>query len=139
MPSYLETVKIPFGGLELINIPVEEIHVRYKAGPDPEVLVVKELWVKPRQWAKGKPLPRTYVPGSPEWELLSEQLRDVVALGGWIAYRASDLLVLMDSPAASIYSYLFNKEEVFSFLPNFIFLVPFLNIPLSLLFVYYYY
>ena len=82
MPSYIETVKIPFGGLELINIPVEEIHVRYKAGPDPEVLVVKELWVKPRQWAKGKPLPRTYVPGSPEWELLSEQLRDVVALGG---------------------------------------------------------
>ena len=107
MPSYLETVKIPFGGLELINIPVEEIHVIYKAGPDPEVLLVKELWVKPRQWAKGKPLPRTYLPGSPEWELLSEQLRDVVALGGWIAYRASDLLVLMDSPAASIYSYLF--------------------------------
>ena len=107
MPSYLETVKIPFDCLELINIPVEEIHVRYMAGPDPEALVVKELWVKPRQWANGKPLPRTYLPGSPEWELLSEQLRDVVALGGWIAYRASDLLVLMDSPAASIYSYLF--------------------------------
>ena len=56
MPSYLETVKVPFGGLALINIPIEEIHVRYKAGPDPEVLVVKELWLKPRQWAKGKPL-----------------------------------------------------------------------------------
>ena len=107
MPSYLETVKIPFGGSELINIPVEEIHVRYMAGLDPEALVVKELWVKPRQWAKGKPLPRTYLPGSPEWELLSEQLREVVALGGWIGYRASDLLVLMDSPAVSIYSYLF--------------------------------
>ena len=57
MPSYIETVKIPFGGLELINIPVEEIHVRYKAGPDPEVLVVKELWVKPRQWVKGNHFP----------------------------------------------------------------------------------
>ena len=106
MPSYLEFVKIPFGGLTLINIPVEETHVRFKAGPDPEVLVVKELWIKLRQWAKGKPLPRTFVPGSPEWELLSEQLRDVVALGGWIAYRASDLLGLMDSPAVSIYSHL---------------------------------
>ena len=107
MPSYLEFVKIPFGGLTLINISVEEIHVRFKAGPDPEVLVVKELWINPLQWAKGKPLPRTFVPGSPEWELLSEQLREVVALKGWIAYRASNLLGLMDSPAVSIYSHLF--------------------------------
>ena len=74
----------------------------HKAGPDPEVLVVKELWLKPRQWAKGKPLPQTFVPGSPEWELLTEQLRDVVALGGWIGHRAADLLGLMD-----IYSHLF--------------------------------
>ena len=107
MPSYLEFVKIPFGGLTLINIPVEETHVRFKAEPDLEVLGVKELWIKPRQWAKRKPIPRTFVPGSPEWELLSEQLRDVVALGGWIAYRSSDLLGLMDSPAVSIYSHLF--------------------------------
>ena len=75
---------------------------RYKAGTDPEALVVKELWLKPRQWAKGKPLPRTIVPGSPEWDFLSEQLRDVVALGGWIGFRADDLLGLMDSPAVSI-------------------------------------
>ena len=65
MPSYLEFVKIPFGGLTLINIPVEETHVRFKAGPDPEVLVVKELWIKPRQWAKGKPLPRISSLGRP--------------------------------------------------------------------------
>ena len=71
MPSYLESVKVPFGGLEFINIPIEETHVSFKAGPDPEALVVKELWLKPRQWAKGKPLPRTFVPGSPEWELLT--------------------------------------------------------------------
>ena len=82
MPSNVETVKVPFGELTLKNIPIEEVHVRYKAGTDPEVLVVKELWLKPRQWAKGKPLPRTFVPGSPEWELLTEQLRDVFALGG---------------------------------------------------------
>ena len=102
MPSCLETVKVPFWGLVLINIPIEEIHVRNKAGSDPEALVVKELWLKPRQWAKGKPLPRTIVPGSPEWDFLSEQLRDVVALGGWIGFRAADLLGLMDSPAVSI-------------------------------------
>ena len=90
----------------LINIPIEEINVRYKAAPDPEALVVKELWLKPRQWANGKPLPRTIVPGSPEWDFLSEQLRDVVALGGWIGFRAADLLGLMDSPAVSIYSHL---------------------------------
>ena len=91
----------------LINIPIEEIHVRYKAGHDPEALVVKELWLKPRQWAKGKPLPRTIVPGSPEWDFLSEQLRDAVALGGWIRFRAADLLGLIYSPAVSIYSHLF--------------------------------
>ena len=107
MPSYLETVKVPFGGLTLINVPIEEIHVRFKSGPDPEALVVKELWLKPRRWAKGKPLPRTFVPGSPEWELFTEQLRDVVALGGWIGFRAADLLGLMDSPAVTIYSHLF--------------------------------
>ena len=92
MPSYLETVKVPFGGLLLINILIEEIQVRLMAGPNPEVLVVKELWLKPRQWAKGKPLPRTFVPRSPEWELLAEQLRDVVALGVWVGFRAADLL-----------------------------------------------
>ena len=107
MPSYLETVKVPFAGLVIFNIPIEEIHVLYKAGPDPAVLVVKELWLQPRQWAKGKPLPRTFVPGSPEWEILTEQLRDVVALGGWIGHRAADLLGLMVSPAMSIYSHLF--------------------------------
>ena len=90
----------------LINIPIEETHVRYKAGPDPEALVVKELWLKPRQWAKGKPLPRTIVPGSPEWDFLSEPLRDVVALGGWIGFRSANLLGLMDSPAVFIYSHL---------------------------------
>ena len=107
MPSYIEREKAPFGGLTLVNIPIEEIHVRYKAGPDPEVLEVKELWFKPRQWAKGKPLPQTLVPGSPEWELITEQLRDVVALGGWIGHRDADLLGLMDSPAMSIYSHVF--------------------------------
>ena len=91
MPSYLETVKVPFGELMLINIPIEAIHVCYKAGPNPEALAVKQLWLKPRQWAKGKPLPRTIVPGSPEWDFLSEQLRDVVALGGLIGFRAADL------------------------------------------------
>ena len=40
MPSYVETVKVPFGGPVLINNPIEEIHVRYKAGPDPEAVVV---------------------------------------------------------------------------------------------------
>ena len=49
MPSYVETVKVLFGGLVRINIPIEEIHVRFKAGPNPEALVVKELWLKPRQ------------------------------------------------------------------------------------------
>ena len=64
MSSYVEIVKVPFGGLTLINIPIEEVHVRYKAGPDPKVPVLKELWLKPRQWAKGKPLSQTFVPGS---------------------------------------------------------------------------
>ena len=64
--------------------------------------MVNELWFKPRQWAKGKHLPWTFVPGSPEWELLNEQLRDVVALGGWIAFKAADLLGLIDSPAVYI-------------------------------------
>ena len=107
MASDLETVKVPFGGLVLINIPIEEIHDRFKAGPNPEILVVKEFWLIPRQWAKGKALPRTFVPGSPEWEILTEQLRDVVTLGGWVNFRAADLLGLMNSPLVSIYSHLF--------------------------------
>ena len=90
---------IQFGGLVLLNIPIDEVHVRFQAGPYPDVQVVKELWIKPRQWAKGKPLPRTIVPGSPEWELPAEPLRDVVALCFWIETRASDLPGLMDRPA----------------------------------------
>ena len=43
MPSYIEREKVTLGGLTLVHIPIEEIHVRYKAGPDPEVLEVKEL------------------------------------------------------------------------------------------------
>ena len=43
MPSYIERVKVAFEGLTLINIPIDEIHVRYKVGLNPEVLVVKEL------------------------------------------------------------------------------------------------
>ena len=78
MTSYSQKVFIPFGGLILLNIPIQEVHVRYKAGADPDSLVVKELWLKPRQWAKGKHLPRTIVPESAEWELPTEQLRDVV-------------------------------------------------------------
>ena len=78
------------------------MHVGYKAGADPDSLVVKELCLKPRQWAKRKPLPRTSVPESAESQLLTEQLRDVVVLGFLIESRASDLLGLMHSPAVSI-------------------------------------
>ena len=45
MSSYTEKYIIPFGDLVLLNIPIEEIHERFRAG----VLVVKELWLKPRQ------------------------------------------------------------------------------------------
>ena len=130
MPSYVETVKVFFGGLVRINILIEEIQVRFKAGPNPEALVVKELWLKPRQWAKGKHLPRTFVTASPEWELLIEQsptkLKDVVALGVGLG---TGLLICwgwwtaQQFPSIPTSSY---KEEVF--LSCGIFLVPFFKI-----------
>ena len=52
MSSYTEKVIIPFGGLELLNIPIEEVYVKVQAAAGPDFLLVKELWLRPRQWAK---------------------------------------------------------------------------------------
>ena len=98
---------IPFGGLVLLSIRIEEIRVRFQAGPYPNMLVVKELDLKSRKWAKWKPLPRIVIPGSPEWELLTEQPRDVVVLGFWFETSGFDQLGLMNGPAFSLYSQLF--------------------------------
>ena len=134
MSSYAAKLIIPFVGLVLLNIPIEEVHVRLQAGFNPEVQVVKEFWIKPRQWSKGKQIARPIVPGPPEWELLTEQLRCSRArVLDWT--RASDLLGLMENPAVSVYwhlSWVFYRNF---FVPNLIFLFPFFIITFN----YYYY
>ena len=130
MSSYDQRVIIPFSGSTLLNIPIEEVHVRYKSA-DPDSLVVKELWLKSRQWAKGKPFPQTIVHESAEWELLTEQLRDLVVFGFWFGSRASDLLGLMKSPAVSRKFHLFLQRTGFFntkiqfFSPLYWFFIPF--------------
>ena len=90
MSSYAKKLSIPFVGLVLLNSPIEEVHVRLQAGINHEVQVVREFWIKP------------IVPGSPEWALLTEQLRcSRPRVLDWTS--ASDPLGIMDNPAVSVY------------------------------------